>query len=157
MTKAAHGRHEPASTQVKSVTTRRVTMFKAKAAFSGFSVDDLAKSKEFYRETLGLKVDEEGVGVRLHLPGGGTVFAYPKDDHQPATFTILNFEVDNIDEAVDELTNRGVQFEHYEDGPKTDEKGILRGREQNMGPDIAWFKDPAGNVLSVIEDGNENS
>jgi catechol 2,3-dioxygenase-like lactoylglutathione lyase family enzyme len=132
-------------------------MFKAKAAFSGFSVDDLAKAKEFYTETLGLKVDDEGVGVRLHLPGGGSVFAYPKDDHQPATFTILNFVVDNIDEAVDELTNRGVQFEHYEDGPKTDEKGILRGRKQNMGPDIAWFKDPAGNILSVIEGGNENT
>ncbi|PYT06079.1 MAG: glyoxalase [Acidobacteria bacterium] len=128
-------------------------MFKAKAAFSGFSVDDLAKAKEFYTETLGLTVDDEGVGVRLQLPGGAAVFAYPKKDHQPATFTILNFEVDNIDEAVDELTKRGVQFEHYEDGPKTDEKGIFRGRKQNMGPDIAWFKDPAGNILSVIEDG----
>ncbi len=128
-------------------------MFEAKAAFSGFSVDDLAKAKGFYRETLGLKVDDEGVGVRLHLPGGGTVFAYPKADHQPATFTILNFEVDDIDEAVDELSNRGVQFEHYEVDPKTDEKGILRGRERNMGPDIAWFKDPAGNFLSVLEDG----
>ena len=129
-------------------------MFKAKSAFSGFSVDDLAKAKEFYAMTLGVKVDDEGVGMRLHLPGGGTVFGYPKDDHQPATFTILNFEVDNIDEAVDELTNRGVQFEHYEDGPKTDKKGILRGREQNMGPDIAWFKDPAGNILAVIEVAN---
>ena len=128
-------------------------MFKAKAAFSGFSVDDLAKAKEFYTETLGLTVDDEGVGVTLQLPGGAAVFAYPKKDHQPATFTILNFEVDNIDEAVDELTKRGVQFEHYEDGPKTDEKGIFRGRKQNMGPDIAWFKDPAGNILSVIEDG----
>ena len=132
-------------------------MFKAKAAFSGFSVDVLAKAKEFYTETLGLKVDDEGVGIRLHLPGGGTVFAYPKDDHQPATFTILNFEVDDIDEAVDELTNRGVQFEHYEVGPKTDEKGIFRGREQSMGPDIAWFKDPAGNFLSVIKDGKKNT
>ena len=128
-------------------------MFKAKAAFSGFSVDALAKAKEFYTETLGLKVDDEGVGLRIHLPGSGAVFAYPKADHQPATFTILNFEVDNIDEAVDELTNRGVRFEHYEDGPKTDKKGIFRGRAQNMGPDIAWFKDPAGNILSVIEDG----
>lgn len=126
-------------------------MFKAKAAFSGFSVDDLAKAKEFYTETLRLKVDEEGVGLRLHLPGGGTVFVYPKDDHQPATFTILNFVVDNIDEAVDELTSRGVQFEHYE-GIPTDEKGILRGLSRNMGPDIAWFKDPAGNVLAVLEE-----
>ena len=127
-------------------------MFKAKAAFSGFSVNDLARAKEFYTEALGLKVDDEGVGMRLHLPGGGTVFAYPKNDHQPATFTILNFVVDNIDEAVDELANRGVQFEHYEDGLKTDEKGILRGISQDMGPDIAWFKDPAGNILSVIEE-----
>ena len=126
-------------------------MFQAKMAFSGFSVNDLAKAKEFYARTLGLKVDDEGVGMRMHLPGGGTVFAYPKDDHQPATFTILNFVVDSIDEAVDELTNRGVQFEHYEEGPKTDEKGILRGRTLQMGPDIAWFKDPAGNTLAVLQ------
>jgi catechol 2,3-dioxygenase-like lactoylglutathione lyase family enzyme len=131
-------------------------MFKAKSAFSGFSVSDLAKAKDFYSNTLGLKVDADGVGVRLHLPAGGTVFAYPKADHQPATFTILNFQVDNIDEAVDELTRRGVQFEHYETGPKTDQKGILRGRQQNRGPDIAWFKDPAGNFLSLIEDANRN-
>jgi catechol 2,3-dioxygenase-like lactoylglutathione lyase family enzyme len=130
-------------------------MFKAKAAFSGFSVNDLAKAKQFYTETLGLKVDDDGVGLTIHLPGGSAVFAYPKKDHQPATFTILNFKVDNIDEAVNELTKRGVQFEHYEEGPKTDENGIFRGRKQNMGPDIAWFKDPAGNILSVIEDGNK--
>lgn len=131
-------------------------MFKAKAAFSGFSVDDLAKAKEFYAETLGLQVDDEAEGLSLHLPGGGSMFAYPKKDHQPATFTILNFEVENIDEAVHELTNLGVQFEHYEDGPKTDHKGIFRGTKQNMGPDIAWFKDPAGNILSVIA-GNQFS
>jgi hypothetical protein len=81
------------------------------------------------------------------------VFTYPKADHQPATFTILNFQVGDIDEAVDELTRQGVRFEHYDGGPKTDEKGILRGRTQNMGPDIAWFKDAAGNVLSVLDDG----
>jgi catechol 2,3-dioxygenase-like lactoylglutathione lyase family enzyme len=126
-------------------------MFKAKSAFSGFSVDDLAKAKTFYAETLGLKVENDGVGVRLHLPGGGAVFAYSKPDHQPATFTILNFAVDDIDAAVDDLTSRGVQFEHYDNVPKTDEKGILRGRAQNRGPDIAWFKDPAGNFLSVVE------
>ncbi|HCJ33461.1 MAG TPA: glyoxalase [Ktedonobacter sp.] len=126
-------------------------MFKPKSAFSGFSVNDLAKAKAFYAETLGLQVDDEGVGMRLHLPDGGTVFAYPKDDHQPATYTILNFVVENIDEAVDELTNRGVQFEHYEEGPKTDGKGILRGRALQMGPDIAWFKDPAGNTLAVLQ------
>lgn len=127
-------------------------MFQVKEAFSGFSVNDLAKAKAFYAETLGLQVDDEGVGMRLHLPGGGTVFAYPKEDHQPATFTILNFVVASIDEAVDELTNRGVQFEHYDDGPKTDEKGIFRGTSKNQGPDIAWFKDPAGNVLAVLEE-----
>ena len=126
-------------------------MFKAKSAFSGFSVNDLAKAKTFYTETLGLGVENDGVGMRLHLPGGATVFAYPKPDHQPATFTILNFAVDDIDAAVDDLTSRGVQFEHYDNGAKTDEKGILRGRAQNRGPDIAWFKDPAGNFLSVIE------
>jgi catechol 2,3-dioxygenase-like lactoylglutathione lyase family enzyme len=126
-------------------------MLKVKAAFSGFSVDDLAKSKKFYIEVLGLKADDEGVGLRLHLPDGGTVFIYPKNDHQPATFTILNFVVENIDEAVDELKSRGVSFERYEGSPQ-DEKGILRGRSQQMGPDIAWFQDPAGNILSLLED-----
>ena len=124
---------------------------KVKTAFSGFSVDDLAKSNEFYAKILGLKVDDEGVGLRLHLPDGGTVFVYPKNDHQPATFTILNFVVENIDEAVDELKRLGVSFERYEGSPQ-DEKGILRGRSQQMGPDIAWFQDPAGNILSVLED-----
>ena len=126
-------------------------MFQPESAFSGFSVNDLAKTKEFYAGTLGLQVDDEGVGMRLHLPGGGTVFAYPKDNHEPATFTILNFVVDNIDEAVDELTKRGVQFDRYEVGAKPDEKGILRGRALQMGPDIAWFKDPAGNTLAVLQ------
>ena len=126
-------------------------MLKVKAAFSGFSVDDLAKSNEFYTKTLGLKVDDEGMGLSLHLPDGGTVFIYPKHDHQPATFTILNFVVENIDDAVDELKSRGVGFERYEGSPQ-DEKGILRGRSQNIGPDIAWFKDPSGNILSVLQD-----
>jgi catechol 2,3-dioxygenase-like lactoylglutathione lyase family enzyme len=128
-----------------------VEVFTAKAAFSGFSVDDLGRAKDFYSGTLGLAVVADGVGVRLKLPGGGSVFAYEKPNHEPATFTILNFAVDSIDQAVDELTSRGVEFEHYEGDPKTDEKGILRGRSQNRGPDIAWFKDPAGNVLSVIQ------
>jgi len=128
-------------------------MLKANAAFSGFSVDDLAKAREFYSGVLGLRVeDQEGMGMRLHLPGGGTVFAYPKADHQPATFTILNFVVEDIDAAVDELTGQGVGFEHYEQGDmRTDPKGIARGKAVNMGPDIAWFKDPAGNFLAVIE------
>jgi catechol 2,3-dioxygenase-like lactoylglutathione lyase family enzyme len=127
-------------------------MFTPKAAFSGFSVDDLAKAKDFYTQTLGLTVDDVNMGLRLHLPGGAAVFVYPKNDHQPATFTILNFQVDNIDEAVDELSKRGVQFEHYAVGPKTDPKGIMRGGALKMGPDVAWFKDPADNILAVLQD-----
>jgi catechol 2,3-dioxygenase-like lactoylglutathione lyase family enzyme len=127
-------------------------MFKPKAAFSGFSVNDLERTRKFYADTLGVRVEPEGVGLRLHLPGAGTVFAYPKKDHQPATFTILNFVIDNIDEAVDELKNRGVTFERYEGAPQ-DERGIMR----KHGPPIAWFKDPAGNVLSVIEDSTKNT
>jgi catechol 2,3-dioxygenase-like lactoylglutathione lyase family enzyme len=128
-------------------------VLKAKSAFSGFSVDDLAKAKEFYTKVLGLAVDDHGMGLKICLPGGGAVFAYPKGNHQPATFTILNFVVDDVDKAVDELTNRGVRFEHYENVLKTDIKGIARGRAQDKGSDIAWFKDPAGNFLSVLEDG----
>jgi catechol 2,3-dioxygenase-like lactoylglutathione lyase family enzyme len=126
-------------------------MLKAKAAFSGFSVDDLAKAKKFYTEILGLTIADELMGLRLQLPGGGSVFAYEKKDHQAATFTILNFVVDHIDDAVNELTSQGVRFEQFKDGPGTDGKGIMRGKSQNMGPDIAWFKDPAGNFLSVLE------
>src|SRR5260370_8759703 len=122
-------------------------MFQVKEAFSGFSVNDLAKAKAFYAETLGLKVDNEGVGMRLHLPGGGTAFAYPKEDHQPATFTILDFVVASIDEAVDELTNRGGQFEHYGGGPNTDAKAILRRTSNTQGPDIDWFIHPAVDFL----------
>src|SRR5438874_13792270 len=109
-------------------------MFKPKGAFSGFSVSDLAAAKSFYSKTLGLKVEDDGVGVRLHLPGGGTVFAYPKRDHQPATFTILNLVVDDIDAAVDELARRGVQLEHSDNEPKTDGKGLLLRRAQHPGP-----------------------
>ena len=129
-------------------------MFQPKGIFSGFSVDDLSKAQAFYGETLGLTVTDEGAGLRLHLPGGGGVFIYPKDNHEPATFTILNFEVDDIDAAVDDLKSRGVQFEHYDsDFMATDEKGIARGLAANQGPDIAWFKDPAGNFLSVLMGG----
>jgi catechol 2,3-dioxygenase-like lactoylglutathione lyase family enzyme len=125
-------------------------MFSPKQAFSGFSVDDLANAKEFYSVTLGLTVEHDGVGARLYLPGGGSVFFYPKPDHQPASFTVLNFEVDDIDAAVDDLATRGVQLERYDGVPGVDEKGILRGRALNRGPDIAWFTDPARNVLSVL-------
>ncbi len=127
-------------------------MFKPTAAFSGFSVNDLAQAKEFYAEVLGLQVEKQGIGLRLHLPGGGTAFAYPKADHQPATYTMLDFMVDAIDEAVAELTSRGVSFERYE-GSWQDEKGIMRSPNNTYGPPIAWFKDPAGNVLAVIEEG----
>jgi catechol 2,3-dioxygenase-like lactoylglutathione lyase family enzyme len=125
-------------------------MFSPTSAFSGFSVDNLAAAKAFYTSTLGLTVEPDGVGARLHLPGGGTVFFYPKEDHQPASFTILNFAVEDIDAAVEDLTSRGVTFERYEGIPGIDAKGIMRGREHNSGPDIAWFLDPARNVLSVI-------
>lgn len=125
-------------------------MFTAKAAFSGFSVDDLAKAKQFYTETLGLKLGNEAMGLELELPNGGSVFVYDKPDHKPAEFTILNFVVDDIDAAVDELKKQGVEFEHY-DNMHQDEKDIARGKSQNMGPDIAWFKDPAGNILAVLQ------
>ncbi len=117
-------------------------------AFSGFSVNDIPKAKEFYGRTLGLKVSESNGLLTLHLAGGNNVLIYPKPNHTPATFTVLNFPVDDVDQAVDELTKRGVRFEIY-DLPeiKTDKKGIMRGN----GPTIAWFKDPAGNILSVIE------
>jgi catechol 2,3-dioxygenase-like lactoylglutathione lyase family enzyme len=125
-------------------------MFSPGSAFSGFSVDDLAAAKEFYSSKLGLTVEHDGVGARIHLPGGATVFMYPKADHQPATFTILNFEVEDIDAAVDDLAGTGIQFEHYESFPGMDAKGIMRGRQQNTGPDVAWFLDPARNVLAVV-------
>jgi catechol 2,3-dioxygenase-like lactoylglutathione lyase family enzyme len=125
-------------------------MFSPESAFSGFSVDDLARAKAFYSSTLGLTVEADGVGARIHLPGGGAAFCYPKPDHQPATFTILNFAVEDIDDAVASLTARGVVFERYEGMEGLDEKGIRRGRALNVGPDIAWFLDPARNILSVL-------
>jgi catechol 2,3-dioxygenase-like lactoylglutathione lyase family enzyme len=123
-------------------------MFKNTKAFSSFSVDDLKKAKQFYAETLGLDVAETPEGLRLNA-GGNSVFIYAKSNHEPATFTLLNFEVSSIDEAVDGLTKRGVRFEVYDQGElKTDAKGICRSPS---GPTIAWFKDPAGNFLSVVQ------
>jgi predicted enzyme related to lactoylglutathione lyase len=116
-------------------------------AFSGFSSNDIAAAKAFYGDTLGLDATEENGMVTLKFPGGHTVFIYPKDDHQPATYTCLNFEVDDIDAAVDRLAAAGVAFERYDEAFGQDERGIARGE----GPPIAWFKDPAGNILSVIE------
>src|ERR1700736_484315 len=117
-------------------------------AFSGFAAPDISKAKEFYSKTLGLKVTEEHGLLTLHLAGGNNVLIYPKPNHVPATFIVLNFPVKNVDQAVDELKKRGVRFEIYNlTELKTDEKGIMRGK----GPTIAWFKDPAGNILSVLE------
>src|SRR5215210_284870 len=121
-------------------------MFENTRAFSGFSVDDVPEARKFYGETLGLRVSEEYGMLSLHIAGEWDILVYPKSDHTPATFTILNFPVDDIDKAVDELAERGVRFERYEDSEQ-DEKGIHRGG----GPLIAWFKDPAGNILSVIQ------
>jgi catechol 2,3-dioxygenase-like lactoylglutathione lyase family enzyme len=122
-------------------------MFENTRAFSGFAVDDLAAARQFYGETLGLKTSEQYGLLTLHLAGGRDTLVYPKPDHQPATYTILNFEVDDIDAAVDELAGRGVRIERYE-GLGQDDKGINRAG----GPYIAWFKDPAGNVLAVLQE-----
>jgi len=122
-------------------------MFENTTAFSGFAVDDIEAAKKFYGETLGLKASEQYGLLTLHLAGGRDTLVYPKPDHTPATYTILNFRVDDIDAAVDELIGRGVEFEKY-DGLGQDEKGINRAG----GPYIAWFKDPAGNILAVLQD-----
>jgi predicted enzyme related to lactoylglutathione lyase len=125
-----------------------IMMFENSKAFSGFAAPDIAEEKKFYSQTLGLKTSEQNGLLTLHLAGGNNVLIYPKPNHVPATFTVLNFPVDDVDRAVDELTKRGVQFELYNQGDlKTDEKGIMRGN----GPTIAWFKDPAGNILSVLK------
>ena len=121
-------------------------MLNTSGAFSSFAVNDLQQAKQFYAETLGIKVKESKEGLELH-PENTDVFIYPKPNHEPATFTVLNFLVDDIEAAVDDLKQKGVRFEHYEGEIKTNEKGIHR----NGGPTIAWFKDPAGNILSVIE------
>jgi catechol 2,3-dioxygenase-like lactoylglutathione lyase family enzyme len=121
-------------------------MLRDSHAFSGFSSDDIGRAKEFYAQTLGLEVTEENGMLNLHLAGGGSVLIYPKPDHQPASFTVLNFPVPSVDQAVDDLTTAGVRFERYE-GANQDERGVSRG----LGPSIAWFKDPAGNILSVLQ------
>jgi predicted enzyme related to lactoylglutathione lyase len=125
-------------------------MFNNTKTFSSYSVNDIKESKEFYGKTLGLEISEdpEMAGILyLHISGGGKILLYAKPNHTPATYTVLNFQVDDVEKEVDELTKRGVKFEHYEGSLKTDEKGIFHGG----GPKIAWFKDPAGNTLSVLE------
>jgi predicted enzyme related to lactoylglutathione lyase len=125
-------------------------MLKDSKAFSGFSVNDIAAAKKFYAETLGIEVEEKENVLILKPNGIPAIYVYSKKDHTPASYTILNFPVENIDQAVEELKGSGITFEQYEN--MTDEKGIARGIAQNMGPDIAWFKDPAGNVLSVLHE-----
>ena len=128
-------------------------MFKNTKAISSFSTNDTEKAKEFYGKTLGLEVKEGQMGMlQIHASNGNEIMVYPKPNHEPASFTVLNFPVDNVEKAVDELTSKGVKFEHYDMGEngKTDAKGIMRGN----GPTIAWFKDPAGNILSVLEEKN---
>jgi catechol 2,3-dioxygenase-like lactoylglutathione lyase family enzyme len=121
-------------------------MFANTQAFSGFAVDDLERARQFYADTLGIKTSEQNGLMVLHLAGGRDTIVYPKPGHVPATYTILNFPVDDIDKAVAELTERGVRFERYE-GLAQDDQGVMRGE----GPDIAWFTDPAGNILSVLQ------
>jgi catechol 2,3-dioxygenase-like lactoylglutathione lyase family enzyme len=126
-------------------------MFSPIATFSGFSVDDLEKAKQFYTEKLGIETKENVGGTELQLPGGAKAWMYPKQNHEPASYTMLDFLVDDIDDAVDELSGRGVIFERYEGMPGgQDEKGIMRGGP-GKGPHIAWFKDPAGNILAVLQ------
>lgn len=132
-------------------------MFHDNVAFSGFSVDDIPKAMKFYGDVLGLEVKDNGMGMELKLGTGASVFVYPKPNHEPSTFTILNIEVADIDTAVDGLVAAGVAMEHYEAHeesgiPATDDKGILRNDNPKYGPlGIAWFKDPAGNILSVLQ------
>ena len=121
-------------------------MFANTRAFSGFSVNDIEAAKRFYGDTLGIQVSEENGMLTLHIAGDRPILVYPKPDHTPAAYTILNFPVDDIDKAVDEMTSRGIRFERYE-GMPADDKGIMRAG----GPLIAWFTDPAGNVLSVLQ------
>ena len=127
-------------------------MFKQANAFSGFSVKDLEEAKAFYGERLGCTIDDGGMGLELQFPNGHTVFIYEKEDHVPASFTILNFPVDDIDAAIESLIEAGIKLERYDNLPAPqDEKGVLRGKAAGMGPDIAWFKDPAGNILAILE------
>ena len=124
-------------------------MLKDSDAFSGYSVDDLEKANEFYGNKLGIKTDMSEMGLALMIPGRRAVFLYPKENHEPATYTVLNFPVGSVDKAVDDLTAAGISMEHYGPDFGQDEKGISRAPE---GPPIAWFTDPAGNILAVLEE-----
>lgn len=128
-------------------------MLNIQSTFSGFSVNDIDKAKEFYVDMLGLKLISDEMGLELESPSNDSIFIYQKEDHSPATFTVLNFVVEEIDKSIDELVNQGVNFEFYDHLPAPqDDKGVLRGLAAKQGPDIAWFKDPAGNILSLIQE-----
>jgi catechol 2,3-dioxygenase-like lactoylglutathione lyase family enzyme len=122
------------------------------SGFSTFAVKDIGEAMRFYGETLGLGVSETNEGMSLGIPGGGSVFVYPKGDHEPAVFTVFNLKVDDIEQAVDELSSRGIPFLQYGEPIRTDGKGIFWGGRQDSGPNIAWFSDPSGNILSIIEE-----
>ncbi|MFB2583540.1 VOC family protein [Herbiconiux liukaitaii] len=120
--------------------------------FSGFSVRDIDAAKAFYGETLGLETEVSGMGIlTITLPGGSLVMVYPKEDHEPAVYTVLNLMVTDIDSAIDDLTAAGVTFERYEGMPQ-DARGVMRGSEHDMGPDIAWFLDPSGNIIGLLQE-----
>lgn len=121
-------------------------------AFNGYSSNNINESREFYRDTLGVKAEDSMGGLDIAI-NGQKVFIYPKEDHVPAAFTVLNFVVDDINQAVDELVQKGVEFLRYDNMPAPqDERGVLRGKDANMGPNIAWFNDPAGNILALVEE-----
>jgi catechol 2,3-dioxygenase-like lactoylglutathione lyase family enzyme len=127
-------------------------MFKDSPAFSGYSVTSLDQAKDFYVDVLGCTLGDEQMGLGLVFPNGHSVFLYEKADHVPATYTVLNFPVDSIDDAVDQLVEKDIVMERYDNMPAPqDEKGVLRGKAAGMGPDIAWFRDPFGNILAVLE------
>ena len=127
-------------------------MFSTNKAFTGFSVNDIQRAKAFYHDILGIEVSDGPMGIlELHIGNGNRVVVYPKSNHSPATYTVLNFPTDNIDQTVDELKQKGIRFLEYAGEIATDEKGIFRGK----GPKIAWFEDPAGNILSVLETGEQ--
>jgi catechol 2,3-dioxygenase-like lactoylglutathione lyase family enzyme len=129
-------------------------MITAVSSFTGMSVDNIEKARAFYVDMLALKLHDDSMGLSLELPGGGDFFIYEKEDHEPATYTTLNFVVEDIDEAIEHLGgHHGITFERYDNLPaEQDEKGVLRGKAAGQGPDIAWFKDPAGNILAILED-----
>ena len=128
-------------------------MLTALSSFSGLSVDNLEKARQFYVDTLELPLKNDAMGLELELPGGGTLFIYEKQDHQPASYTVLNFVVEDIDDTINHLVDQhGIAMEHYDNLPaEQDSLGVLRGKSAGYGPDIAWFKDPAGNTLALIE------